>query len=169
MIRDDILKSANTLMPWGGRTKKRNEMKGKPLLTVLFRQPRFFFWAYDKSKNDANWQWLHEEMEKLLYGISLIKPVKKCSCGKQLVYWSLYKGMVNGHYVICDNKECADKLGGGEYRTTLVKHTFASIYKYIQDDSSWEVYLEGFKSDYGLPNIYNYNKYFDWLSQNIVL
>lgn len=165
--KEAVIRAAKTPMPWGGDAKKRKEMKGKPLLHVLFREPRFFFWVFEMTKNNT-WNWLHDQMLILLEGIATIKPSTECHCGKSIVNWSVYKGIVNGHYVLCNDKKCIN-----EYRNisnnsvTIVPHTFLNMYPYLTDDIACSEYINGFKIDYKLPARYNYDKYLKWLNDNL--
>lgn len=165
LTKERLERCAKTPFPWEGKTQSRKQFKDKPILTLLFRDPSYFYWSYGKAKT-GNFNWLYSEMKLLLDAISTIKPVAKCKGGKTVYYWSLYKGIVNFHMTCCKDENCKCRDAFATERNSLVPHSFKWMLTYLEQDVFEKLYLEGFKQDYGLPPRYIEKKYLDWLLEN---
>lgn len=159
--RERAEKVLSCSFPWGGKTKSRQALKGKPLLAVAFADPGFLLWTYYKSSQNPKWHWLSREIELLIELINTLPTVSKCTvCNNQTAkYLSLYSGLFTGDFLCCEEESCRNILQiKSNYKSIFVPLLLEKLILYCGKSDEKEV-LKAFKKLKGLPKRFSFHRY----------
>jgi len=164
-MQERLIKSGLTEFPWGGKTKSRQELKGKTLLYLLFKNPSYYLWVLQTIENDKKYHDLFRAMDFLLEAIETVRPIAKCRGGNTVLKCSVNE--VIGDYRTCGNDECLCMKKF--HSSNIAPYTFKWMFMddAIQVTRNKSRCMREYKSDFGLPARYSEEKYLSWLSDNV--